>query len=79
MLNELSQVVDTIERLGATPSSRHPRINPMGKNKDLLVVYIAKDGTPIAVEVLEGETAATLFRVEQGSAGIVDPVFKTVV
>jgi len=69
MLNELSQVVDAIEQLGVTAQSRHPRINPMGKNKDLLVVCVAKNGTPRHIEVLDGKKSATLFRVEHGSAG----------
>ena len=38
MLNELSQVADSLERLGTVAPSRHPRINPMGKNRELLVV-----------------------------------------
>ncbi len=75
MLNELSQVVDSIERLGASTQSRHPRINPMGKNKDLLVVSVAKDGSPRLIEVLAGEKAATLFRVEHGAAGSSFPGF----
>jgi hypothetical protein len=75
MLNELSQVVDSFERLGMTTESRHSRINPMGKNKDLLVVCLAKDGSPRLIEVLPGEKAATLFRVEHGSAGSSFPGF----
>jgi hypothetical protein len=75
MLNELSQVVEAIERLGTTPLSRHPRINPMGKNRDLLVVCVTKDGFITRVEVLKGEVAATLFRVEHGSAGSSFPGF----
>ena len=75
MLNELSQVVDSLERIGTAPRSRHPRINPMGKNKDLLVISVAKDGSPRLIEVLPGERAATLFRVEHGSAGSSFPGF----
>jgi hypothetical protein len=75
MLNELSQVVEAIERFGATPQSRHPQINPMGKNRDLLVVCVAADGTPSRVEALKGEIAETLFRVEHGSAGSSFPGF----
>ena len=75
MLNELSQMVEAIEHLGTTPPSRHSRINPMGKNKDLLVVCVTKDGSPNRVEVLKGEVAATLFRVEHGSAGSSFPGF----
>ena len=58
MLNELSQVVESLDRLGVTTKSRHPRINPMGKNKDLLVVCLAPDGNPNRVEVLAGGVAA---------------------
>ena len=75
MLNELSQVVDAIEQLGLTPQSRHGRINPMAKNKDLLIVCLAQDGAPSWVEVLAGESAALLFRVEHGSAGSSFPGF----
>ena len=75
MLNELSRVVEAIERSGATPQSRHPQINPMGKNRDLLVVCVAGDGAPSLVEALKGEIAATLFRVEHGSAGSSFPGF----
>jgi hypothetical protein len=75
MLNELSQVVEAIERLGTSPPSRHPRITPMGKNKNLLVVCVAKNGSATRVEILRGELAATLFRVEHGSAGSSFPGF----
>ncbi len=47
----------------------------MGKNKDLLVVCVTKDGTPSQIEVLKGEVAASLFRVEHGSAGSSFPGF----
>jgi hypothetical protein len=75
MLNELSQVADSLERLGTVAPSRHPRINPMGKNRDLLVVSLNGDGNPARLEVLPGETAANLFRVEHGSAGSSFPGF----
>lgn len=75
MLNELSQVVDSLGRLGMVAPSRHPRINPMGKNRDLLVVCLDDEGAPSRVEVVPGEVAATLFRVEHGSAGSSFPGF----
>lgn len=74
MLNELSQVVDAIERLGLNPQSRHGRISPMAKNSDLLIVFLARDGAPIRVENLARKDAASLFRVEHGSAGSSFPV-----
>jgi hypothetical protein len=75
LLNELSQIVDSVERLGVNPPSRHGRINPMAKNKELLIVCLAKDGAPSRVEILGGEVAASLFRVEHGSAGSSFPGF----
>ena len=75
MLNELSQVADSLKRLGTVAPSRHPRINPMGKNRDLLVVSLDDAGNPSRIEVLPGETAANLFRVEHGSAGSSFPGF----
>jgi hypothetical protein len=75
MLNELSQGADSLERLGTVAPSRHPRINPMGKNRDLLVVSLDDAGNPARIEVLPGETAANLFRVEHGSAGSSFPGF----
>ena len=75
MLNELSQVVDSLERLGIVAASRHSRINPMGKNRDLLVVSLDGGGKPTRVEVLSGDVAATLFRIEHGSAGSSFPGF----
>ena len=75
MLNELSQVADLLERLVTVAPSRHPRINPMGKNRDLLVVSLADAGSPFCIEVLHGETAAKLFRIEHGSAGSSFPGF----
>jgi hypothetical protein len=75
MLNELAQVIEALDRVGLSPPPRHPRINPMGKNKDLLVVYLGRDAKPNHVEVLAGQMAAGLFRVEHGSAGSSFPGF----
>ena len=75
MLNELSLVVDSLDRMGTLVSSRHPRINPMGKNRNLFVVSLGENGVPSRIEVLAGETAATLYRVEHGSAGSSFPGF----
>lgn len=47
----------------------------MGKNRDLLVVSLDGAGNPSRIEVLSGETAANLFRVEHGSAGSSFPGF----
>ncbi len=47
----------------------------MSKNKDLLVVALDADGKPSRAEVLSGETAATLYRVEHRSAGSSFPGF----
>jgi len=47
----------------------------MGKNRDLLVVALDNDGKPSRVEILSGNTAANLFRVEHGSAGSSFPGF----
>lgn len=75
MLNELAQVVTALNRLRIPTGSRHPRINPMGKNSDLLIVCLADDGTPASFTVVPGETSATLFRVEHGAAGSSFPGF----
>lgn len=75
MLNELSQVADALEQLGTVAPSRHPRINPMGKNRDLLVVSLDDAAKPSRIEVVPGEIAANLFRVEHGSAGSSFPGF----
>lgn len=75
MLNELSQVADSLERLGTAVTPRHSRINPMGKNRDLLIVALDNDGIPSHVEVLSGEIAADLFRVEHRSKGSSFPGF----
>jgi len=47
----------------------------MGKNRDLLVASLDGAGSPSRIEVLPGETAANLFRVEHGSAGSSFPGF----
>jgi hypothetical protein len=75
MLNELAQVVTALERLGTPTGSRHPRINPMGKNRELLIVCLSDGGTPASFTVVPGETSATLVRVEHGSAGSSFPGF----
>ncbi len=75
MLNELSLVAAALERLGTIRDSRHPRINPMGKNRELLVVALNAAGQPVRLEILPGETASSLFRVEHGSAGSSFPGF----
>jgi len=75
MLNELSQVVSALERVGIVTASRHPRINPMGKNRELLVVRLDDEGEPSDVAFIPGEKATTLFRIEHGSAGSSFPGF----
>src|SRR6185312_10043770 len=70
-----SQVADSLARLGTVAPSRHPRISPMGKDRDLLVVSLGGAGNPSRIEVLSGEIAANLFRVEHGSAGSSFPGF----
>lgn len=75
MLNELSLLVDAIDRMGAKPTSRHPRINPMGKNKDALVICLNSAGIPTALEIMHSADAGELFRVEHGSAGSSFPGF----
>ena len=75
MLNELSLVVDAIERMGITPTLRHRRINPMGKNKSTLIVSLDDNGVPVSVEFISGEVGGALFRVEHGSAGSSFPGF----
>src|SRR5438445_13302384 len=75
MLNELAQVVVALDRLGTPAGSRHPRINPMGKNRELLIVCLSDRATPASFTVVPGETSATLFRVEHGSAGSSFPGF----
>ncbi|GAB5562063.1 MAG: hypothetical protein SynsKO_37100 [Synoicihabitans sp.] len=75
MLNELSLLVDAIDRMGAKPTSRHPRINPMGKNKDTLVICLNSIGIPSTLESMSGADAGELFRVEHGAAGSSFPGF----
>ncbi len=75
MLNELSLVADSLERMGINPVPRHPRINPMGKNKTMLVIGLDAGATPSTFEFLAGEVAGKLFRIEQGSAGSSFPGF----
>ena len=67
MLNELSQVLTALERVGLVPVSRHPRINPMGKNRVLLIVRLDDQGKPSDAEFIAGESAAALLRVQHGS------------
>ncbi len=47
----------------------------MGKNRELLVVRLDDKGKPFDVEFIVGDKAATLFRVEHGSAGSSFPGF----
>lgn len=75
MLNELSQVARALERAGVVTASRHPRINPMGKNRELLVVRLDDEGKPSDAEFIAGSKAATLFRVEHSSSGSSFPGF----
>lgn len=69
MLNELYLVSQAMERVRIVPPSRHPRIKPMGKNRELLIVRLNDDAKPSEVEFVPGDTAARLFRVEHGSSG----------
>lgn len=75
MLNELYQVVEAMERQKITMPPRHPRINPMRKNNDLLIVGIADGAKPASIEFWPGSEAQHLFRVEHGSAGSSFPGF----
>lgn len=75
MLNELSLLVAAIDRMGAKPTSRHPRINPMGKNKDALIINLNRDGAPASVETMPGADVGELFRVEHKSSGSSFPGF----
>lgn len=75
MLNELSQVVTALERVGIVTGSRHPRMNPMGKNRELLVIRVDMTGKPTEGEFFAGDKAAALFRVEHGAAGSSFPGF----
>ena len=75
MLNELHQVVKALDRTGIVPEPRHPRINPMGRNHDLLIVLLNESARPSDVEFISGAVAADLFRVEHGSSGSSFPGF----
>jgi hypothetical protein len=69
MLNELSQVVAALERLGVVITSQHARMKPMSKNRELLIVRLNESGQPSEVEFIPKDKAAKLLRVEHGSAG----------
>jgi hypothetical protein len=75
MLNELSQVVTALERVGVVTASRHPRMKPMSKNSELLIVRLNDTGKPTDVEFIHRDKAAALLRVEHGSAGSSFPGF----
>ncbi len=75
MLNELYQVSQAMERVGITPPPRHPRISPMGKNRELLVLRLNDKAEPADVEFVSGEVGGGLFRVEHGSSGCSFPGF----
>ena len=61
MLNELYQVSQAMERVGITPPPRHPRISPMGKNRELLVLRLNDKAEPADVEFVSGEVGAVFF------------------
>ena len=75
MLNELYQVS---QELGARrhrfPIARFAH-QPMGKNRELLIVRLNAAAEPSDVEFVSGAVAAHLFRVEHGSAGSSFPGF----
>lgn len=75
MLNELAQAVAALDRLGIATGSRHARIDPMGKNRALLIVRLGNEGKPGAISVISGKDAATLFRVKHRSEGSSFPGF----
>lgn len=75
MLNELALLAQSFRKAGKTAPSRHPRISPMGKNRDVLIVVLNPDGKPFEAEVIPGETASELYRVEHRSAGASFPGF----
>ena len=75
MLNELSQVVTALERVGVVTTSQHPRMRPMSKNRELLIVRLNESGQPSEVEFIPKDKAAKLLRVEHGSAGSSFPGF----
>lgn len=51
MLNELAQVVTALERVGVVTASRHPRMKPMSKNRELLIVRLDGTGLPADLEL----------------------------
>lgn len=55
MLNELSLVVEALDAVGIAGKSRHQKIQPMGKNADVLVASLGEDGTIQSVEVVRAE------------------------
>jgi len=75
MLNELSQVVTALERVGIVATPRHPRMKPMSKNRELLIVRLNERGLPTDVEFIPKDKAASLLRIEHGSAGSSFPGF----
>ena len=75
MLNELYQVSQAMERVGITGPRRHPRITPMGKNRELLLVRLNDDAEPSEVELIPGDMAGGLFRIKHGSSGSSFPGF----
>ena len=75
MLNELYQVSQAMKRLDIDSPSRHQRIKPMGRNRELLIVRLNDDAEPSEVEFVSGAVAADLYRVEHGSTGSSFPGF----
>lgn len=75
MLNELYQVVTALERRGSSIAARHPSVDPMGKNADLLLVSLSLQAKPVGVSVIRGEQAGTFLRVKHGSEGSSFPGF----
>ena len=75
MLNELYQVSQSLERVGITPRQRHQNIQPMAKNRELLVVCLNENAEPSNVEFVSGEVAGGLFRVNHPSPGTSFPGF----
>jgi hypothetical protein len=55
MLNELSLVIEALDAVGIAGKSRHQKIQPMGKNADVLVTLLGADGTLQSVEVVRAE------------------------
>jgi len=75
MLNELYQVVTALERRGTSIAARHPSVDPMGKNADLLLVSLSLQAKPMSFSVIRGEQAGTFLRVKHGSEGSSFPGF----